>query len=58
MTTFMWLIGPGVIGVIAAWVAGRGGPAGDPIAWFIGAAIVLLLVHAFTRRRDGQRMWS
>ena len=28
------------------------------IVAFIGAAIVLFLVHAFTGRRDGHRMWS
>jgi uncharacterized membrane protein YeaQ/YmgE (transglycosylase-associated protein family) len=91
--TPLWLIGCGVIGVIAAWLAGRlmrgngFGLAGDIIAGvlgavvggyglrlagvdfggsrperlivsLIGAAIVLVLVHVFTGRRDGHRLWS
>lgn len=93
MITAISLIGSAVIGVIAAWLAGRlmrgngfgllgdiiagvlgavvggyvlgvagmnlgGGLAGPLIDSLIGAAIVLFLVHAFTGRRDGHRMWS
>ena len=91
--SLLWLIGAAVIGVIAAWLAGRlmkgngfglvgdivaavlgavivgyvlrtagmdlgGGLPGRLVASFIGAAIVLSLVHVFTGRRDGQRLWS
>lgn len=93
MIIFIWLIGSAVVGVIAAWLAGRlmkgngfglpgdiiagvlgafiggsvlriagldlgSGLAAQLIVAFIGAAIVLFLVHAFTGRRDGHRMWS
>lgn len=93
MTIFIWLIGSAVVGVIAAWLAGRlmrgngfgllgdsiagvlgavvggyvlgsagmdlgGGLAGRLIVAFLAAAVVLFLVHAFTGRRDGHRMWS
>lgn len=93
MTIVISLIASAVIGVIAAWLAGRlmrgngfgllgdivagvlgaivggyvlriagmdlgGGLTGHVIASFVGAAIVLFLVHAFTGRRDGRRMWS
>ena len=93
MMTSISLIGSAVIGVIAAWLAGRlmrgngfgllgdiiagvlgavvggyvlrlagmdlgGGLPSRLIVSFIGATIVLFLVHAFTSRRDGHRMWS
>lgn len=35
-----------------------GGLAGRLFVAFIAAAIVLFLVHTFTGRRDGHRMWS
>lgn len=34
------------------------GLAAQRIVAFIAAATVLFLVHAFTGRRDGHRMWS
>lgn len=93
MTTAISLIGSVVVGVIAAWLAGRlmrgngfgllgdmiagvlgavvgghllgiagmdlgGGLAGRLIVAFIAAAVVLFVVHAFTGRRGGHRMWS
>jgi uncharacterized membrane protein YeaQ/YmgE (transglycosylase-associated protein family) len=93
MTAWIWLVGSVVVGVIAAWLAGRlmkgngfgllgniiagvlaavvggyvlgiagmdlgGGLAGRLIVSFIAAAIGLFLVHTFTGRRDGHRMWS
>lgn len=93
MITSISLIGAAVIGVIAAWLAGRlmrgngfgllgdmiagvlgavvgghvlgiarmdlgGGLAGRLIVAFIAAVVVFFLVHAFTARRGGHRMWS
>lgn len=62
------LLGNIIAGVLAAVVGGYvldiagmdlgGGLAGRLIVSFIAAATVLFLVHAFTGRRDGHRMWS
>ena len=62
------LLGNIIAGVLAAVVGGYvldiagmdlgGGLAGRLIDSFIAAAIVLFLVHGFTGRRDGHRMWS
>ena len=55
----------GVLGaVIGGYVLRIGGldlgngPAAQLIVAFIAATIVLFLVHAFTGRRDGHRIWS
>ncbi len=55
----------GVLGAVAGGyvlrVAGLdldGGLSGRLTVAFIGAAIVLFLVHFFTGRRDGHRSWS
>jgi uncharacterized membrane protein YeaQ/YmgE (transglycosylase-associated protein family) len=93
MSTFIWLIGSAVVGVITAFMAGRwmrgngfgllgnlmagvlgaviggfalrmagldlgSGVAARLIVAFIGAILVLFLVHIFTGRRDGHRSWS
>ena len=50
-----------VIGGYALRVAGLNlgsGVAARLIVAFIGATIVLFLVHVFTGRRDGHRSWS
>lgn len=54
------VLGAVVGGFVLRWAGmklGDGLP-GHMIASFIAAAIVLFLVHAFTGRRDGRRMWS
>ncbi|HEX6101345.1 MAG TPA: GlsB/YeaQ/YmgE family stress response membrane protein [Thermoanaerobaculia bacterium] len=89
----IWLIGSAMVGIVAAWLAGRlmrgnglglfgnivagvlgavpggyalhlagmnlgAGLTGRLIVAFIGATIVLFLVHLFTGRRGGNRLWS
>lgn len=62
------LLGDIVAGVLGAVLGGYvlriaglnlgSGLAGRLLVAFIGAAIVLFLVHFFTGRRDGHRSWS
>lgn len=62
------LLGNIVAGILGAVVGGSllrlagmnlgGGMIGILLAAAIGAAIVLFLVHLFTGRRAGRRMWS
>ena len=62
------LAGNVIAGVLGAVVGGYvlriggmdlgGGLPGHLIVSFIGAAIVLFLVHCLTGRRDGHRSWS
>jgi uncharacterized membrane protein YeaQ/YmgE (transglycosylase-associated protein family) len=62
------LLGNIIAGVLGAIVGGYvlgiagmdlgGGLAGRLVVSFIAAALVLFLVHRFTGRRDGHRLWS
>lgn len=62
------LVGDIIAGVLGAVIGGYvlrtgglnlgSGLAAQLIVSFLAAAIVLLLVHVFTGRRDGHRLWS
>ena len=62
------LLGDMIVGVIGGFVGGYvfpavgvevgGGLAGNLIAAFAGAVLLLFVVHLFTGRRGGRRVWS